>query len=357
MVRWLFSRQGVCVMVEADRVIIHDLLARVSPYLQGNEATEERLDGVWTIRTSQRLSSLCSDLPESDRFQYDEPLVIQSDTMTILVEEETVHGVVQRVIRLLRNLFRLLIAPNALFVHGGMVQIAGRGIAFVGPKRAGKTSSLLATLTQASGAFVENDSLSLQNNGRLDGLGWFRSMYIRRDVFTALEASAAEQPYPFVTPAHAREKSSLSPQDFAATFNCTLVPQAELHMLIFPSFLPREDPPTFSLLPLRPEEARVLLAENLVPVPNEHHQWLRPFFPLQPETNPLLDAIVQQIPCYRLQQSFQALAAAAREIVMMAHTQESRPLPLAYRESLIRETTHAQTAPSSELDRMSNTAG
>ncbi|MEO7022522.1 MAG: hypothetical protein ABI234_20400 [Ktedonobacteraceae bacterium] len=47
------------------------------------------------------------------------------------------------------------------------------------------------------------------------------------------------------------------------------------------------------------------------------------FFSAPPDGTPLLEKIVQHVPCYRLHQSFLAIAAAAQAVVALArsHTQ------------------------------------
>lgn len=321
MVRWIFSRQGFLVLVEAEMVIIQSVVSHVSPYLQGQEIGNGLPHDVWTIQAYRMTTASCCAVNNPERLSYQEPFAsIHSEKKIIIVEEATEKLVVQRVIRLLRNLFRLLLAPEAIFVHGGMIEIAGKGIAFIGEKYAGKTSSLLATLTQVQTSFIENDSLSLHIDSGPYGLGWFRSIYIRRDILTVLEAVLVKKQLEFLHLEHAKEKPSLSPQAFAATFGCTLLPQAALHMIVFPRFLPREDHPTFSLLPLSKEEAFAMLKKNLVSVPNEYHQFLRPYFPLFPENTHLLEELILQVPCYCLQQSFLAIALAARDVVALAHS-------------------------------------
>ena len=194
MVRWLFTRRGFLVLVEAEEVILRAITAHVSPYLQGQTPGKKRPDGVWTIQARQALTASDCSGNGSERLRYDEPFaLVDSRSKIIVVEEATEYLVVQRVIRLLRNLFRLLVAPGALFVHGGMIEVAGCGIAFLGAKYAGKTSSILAALTQTSAAFVENDSLSLHVDTHPYGLGWFRSIYIRRDVLSVLAHVFVEQ--------------------------------------------------------------------------------------------------------------------------------------------------------------------
>lgn len=330
MVRWLFARRGFLVQVEAEEVILQAITAHVSPYLHVQALGERHPDGVWAIKALTAPSPSDSPGNGSERLCYDEPFAWVDPTRKIIaVGEATERLVVQRIIRLLRNLFRLLVAPDALFVHGGMIEVAGRGIAFLGAKYAGKTSSILAALTQTQAAFVENDSLSLHMDTHPSGWGWFRSIYIRRDVPPVLARQLAQQAKALKPLEQTRDTSSLSPQDFATTFGCTLLPQAVLHLIILPSFLPRDAPVAFSLSRLSKEEARGALTGHLIPVPNEYHQFLRPFFPAPPDPAPLLEKIVQHVPCYHLEQSFLAIAPAARAVVDLARAHALQSVSIA----------------------------
>jgi hypothetical protein len=328
MVRWVFARCGSLVLVEAERAILDSLVSRISPYLQGEELRGERPCSVWMIEARRTSMSDRSVSHGSERLCYDDACVtVYPEEKVIKVAEATERLVVQRVIRLLRNLFRLLVAPEALFVHGGMIEVAGHGIAFLGPKYAGKTSSLLAVLTQAQASFIENDSLSLHMSSKVYGLGWFRSVYIRRDVLAVLAPVLSSKHIAFQHLQNRPEKPSLSPQEFATTFGCQLLARAELHALVFPGFLPREEEPAFSLTPLRGEESLRALRESLVPVPNEYHQFLRPYFPSYTEKAHLLERLVQHIPCYRLRQSFSMIAVAAQAICALAHVNGQNDTP------------------------------
>ncbi|MBA2678459.1 MAG: hypothetical protein H0U76_08715 [Ktedonobacteraceae bacterium] len=320
---WIFSRRGALVLLEAERESVQTILSRVTPYLQGKELCGERPHGVWMIQARHVASS---SLHGPERLVYSEPFAaIDPLARVIEVAETSEHGVVQRVIRLLRNLFRLLLAQDAVFVHGGMIEIAGCGIAFLGAKKAGKTSSILAALTQGHASFIENDALSLHVwEGRPYGLGWFRSTYIRRDVFSALGAVFSEKHREFHLLERTHEKPSLFPEKFAAAFGCSLLPQAELHLLVFPEFFPRESSSAFSLCPMTKEEALLALKEHLVPVPNEHHQFLQPYFPRAPGNGWLLETLVERVTSYRLQQSFSAITAAAHAVIALVDPTLSR---------------------------------
>src|SRR5581483_8424982 len=144
---WTFSRHGCSVLVETENAaILQFIRSRVSPYLQVLEFQGDH--DVWMIQAQRALSAPHTALKLPERLSYHESSVsIDPGKRVIKVSEASEQLGGQRVIRLLRNLFRLLLAKDAVFVHGGMIEVAGRGIAFLGEKYAGKTSSLLAMLS------------------------------------------------------------------------------------------------------------------------------------------------------------------------------------------------------------------
>jgi hypothetical protein len=324
---WVFSRHGVQVVVDAELEIIQSVISLVSPYFEGRAQGEDLLHDVWTILARQNPAVSRVATNGAARLSYDEPFVsIIPEERLIVVEEAQDKLVVQRVLRLLRDLFRLQAPAGSVFVHGGMIETAGCGIALLGAQQAGKTSLLLALLTQMQAAFVDNDVLSFHLFGeRPFGLGWPRAINIRRDTLVVLDAVLAEKQTQFsqvrLSPSKPKETVSLSPRVFADTFGCSLVAQAELHMIVFPAFLPREETPAFSLLSLTKEEALIALKEQITSVPSAYHHFLRPYFPLSPQeahyVDQTIEQLARQVPCYRLWQSFSAIAAAAQAVIAL----------------------------------------
>ncbi|MFJ8588353.1 hypothetical protein ACIRD2_27400 [Streptomyces sp. NPDC093595] len=95
----------------------------------------------------------------------------------------------QQLLRSVRNLARWqAYARGELFVHGGLVSIGGSGVAFLGRKRAGKTSGILSALVHADAGFVSNDDLvlALSDGGPVTGHGFPRTVNVRTDSLLAL---------------------------------------------------------------------------------------------------------------------------------------------------------------------------
>lgn len=78
---------------------------------------------------------------------------------------------------------------GALFLHSGLVELDGVGVALVGGSRAGKTSLIMASVLNGSGVMVCNDDVSLvtrPDEHGVTGIGWPRSISVRLDTLDVL---------------------------------------------------------------------------------------------------------------------------------------------------------------------------
>ncbi|WP_150516839.1 hypothetical protein [Streptomyces subrutilus] len=98
--------------------------------------------------------------------------------------------VVQSLLRATRAIHRSTAARQGmLFLHAGLVQLDGLGVALVGGSRAGKTTFVMASVLHGAGVMVCNDDVSLtaqpDGSGVL-GAGWPRSVSVRLDTLDLL---------------------------------------------------------------------------------------------------------------------------------------------------------------------------
>ncbi|MCS0635800.1 hypothetical protein NX801_09000 [Streptomyces sp. LP05-1] len=96
----------------------------------------------------------------------------------------------QSLLRATRAVHRSAAArQGVLFLHAGLIQLDGLGVALVGGSRAGKTSLIMAGVLSGSGVMVCNDDVSLtagpDGSGVL-GTGWPRSISVRLDTLDLL---------------------------------------------------------------------------------------------------------------------------------------------------------------------------
>ncbi|WP_223778320.1 hypothetical protein [Streptomyces sp. 135] len=206
------------------------------------------------------------------------------------------------VVRIVRTLLRLDAAehdPSALFLHAGMVAWRGLGIALVGNKRSGKTSTVIAA-TAAGAHFVSNDDLSLHEGpGGPTGVGWPRSVSIRLDTVEPLGLALPARP---VHPAnaHRSEARLLMPHEIGGMFDGRVAPKAPLCAVVFPSFAAHG---SAVLTRVAPDEAAERLFANLLAPPvkdDELTSWFK--LPDAAELGARARRIAASVPAFELRQ-------------------------------------------------------
>ncbi|MGW7466963.1 hypothetical protein ACWGJT_20210, partial [Streptomyces xantholiticus] len=212
------------------------------------------------------------------------------------------------VVRIIRTLLRLDTAqldPSALFLHAGMVSWQGHGLAVVGNKRSGKTSTVMAAA--AAGAdFVSNDDLSLhRGRDRLIGVGWPRSVSIRLDTLEPLGLRLPARPaHP--SNKHRDEAQLLMPHEISRLLDCRIAPDAPLRTVLFPSFGADE---TSTLRRLDPQEtAKRLLANLLTPPVKDDELTARFDLPSPEELSARVRQVAASVSAFELHQSLAQLA-------------------------------------------------
>lgn len=310
----LFLYQAASVILQADHAIVQAVQDRAYPYWQTQPISGSQSE-VWTIMVGSPDAQMVYETwPVSSPDEPKAHVHIVHQAKTIILPDQETIWLIQRALRLIRNILRLQLArAGAIFLHAGMVSMPGYGgIAYVGDKQAGKTSSILAALTQGA-HFVTNDDLVILSDGpHLRALGSPRSIRVRHDTLTTL-------PYPRVTgrpllshplpSERGPEFLCFFPHELAETFQCQLIPETDLRTLVFTSFLPRSSSLATSLRPVSGAEALVLLRRHSEPCTDGYHRFLRTCFPAPTEQQPL-EKLIQQVPCYQLQQSFSTLGTA-----------------------------------------------
>ncbi|WP_327341283.1 hypothetical protein [Streptomyces europaeiscabiei] len=215
------------------------------------------------------------------------------------------------VVRIVRTLLRLGAAEqdsSALFLHAGMVAWRGHGIAFVGGKRSGKTSTVFAA-TAAGAHFVSNDDLSLHEGpDGPTGVGWPRSVSVRLDTVEPLGIALPAAP---VHPAnaHRSEARLLMPHEIGGMFDGRTAPKVPLRAVVFPSFTADG---AAALTRLTPDEATERLLANLLAPPvkdDELTSWFK--LPDAAELGARARAVAARVPAFELRQRLDHLGRRA----------------------------------------------
>ncbi|SBT41805.1 hypothetical protein [Micromonospora auratinigra] len=242
---------------------------------------------------------------------------------------------VQQLLRSVRHLLRWqAYAAGDLLLHGGLVVLDGRGVGFVGGKRSGKTSNILSALVNGGADFVSNDDLTVADgtDGRLIGYGSPRTVNVRTDSLLALAAghpglagllAGAGHPTNAYDGRHRTGEAlrdaggALLPGsiwvragELAAAAGCALVAQCPVDVVVLPAFTDATDGPTLTRLG-RDDAARALTA-HVEREGTKYDPFLARWFPHTDDARrrKLVERLLDEVPCYRLTQRLDDLAAA-----------------------------------------------
>ncbi|MFD7714042.1 hypothetical protein [Streptomyces sp. NPDC059786] len=339
------SAGGRQVEVTCDEGTATALVALLEPF-----GTMQPADDRGTPRPRPRVLDLSTPPAGADwqrlaygsRYEPDRVLWVQPAERTVALCGGPSEWRTQQLLRCVRNLLRWEhFADGELFLHGGMVDIDGRGIAFVGRKRSGKTSSIISALLHGGADFVSNDDLVVTGSGgrgELRGLGFPRSINVRTDSLLAL---AAERPELYGLLKEAGHPANAFPgthhttepqisygsgmtapsrtwvrcRELADATGRRLVASGRLHAVVFPAFLDTAARP--DVRRLSHEEAGRLLAENTEEAALKYDPFLAPWYPAtQAHRRAVITKeLLRSVPCYRLTQHMRHLPAATSALV------------------------------------------
>jgi hypothetical protein len=258
---------------------------------------------------------------------------------------------VQHGARLLRVLLRLAhMGSETVYLHAGMARVRSFGVALVGGKRAGKTSTILSVLLSSSGCYVTNDDLAVRRReAGWEGLGWPRAVSIRQDTLRALlrqHPGSRLRPQDFRHPWNASiahdtpdedpvQKAFIAyPFELAHQLDLAVEPSAPLNLLVFPRF---ESPDGCRTRIERLSAVRVeeLLGENLETNPNKYEDFLLPHFDITPRrtSSRRLHELAREVPGYELVQSLESLGEGAQLVRRLVDEELVRQDAIRARES------------------------
>ncbi|MFI6776092.1 hypothetical protein [Nocardia sp. NPDC050412] len=318
-----FSVADHHVALAAPRELTDDITTRLAPYL-----TVGPTAGIakWTVQCGVDPSI---DPLGAQRVVLSSPtepqavLWVDHETHLIIIDRSTPPSFASHfAARYLRILLRLCLAesPDELFAHAGMVARSDRsGFVVLGPKRAGKTSTLLSAVISGA-VFVGNDDVSIAWTGTgWIGRGWPRSISVRLDTFDALglpsaNVVAAASGHPSQGSSTTIGAMMLLPGELTELLSAPAVrASAPVAALVFPQFTD-ESPPI--LRPLSREDALRRLLDELLPEPVKQADFLLPHFNLVSQTTAaeLCDRLTAEVPAFELRQNFRDLRAGSAHL-------------------------------------------
>jgi hypothetical protein len=234
-----------------------------------------------------------------------------------------------QVLRGLRHVLRWqCYGPDTLFLHAGMGAFGGMGVAYVGSKKAGKTSSVIAALL-AGAEFVVNDDLTVRAApGAPVGYGWPRTTAIRRDTILTLRERLPRFP---ATSRQLRHPANrwhggvpaepavdglapllwVDPAELADAAQTRLRASAPITAVVLPGFDDTVEQPVWQRL--APDEARELLSPHVETRAVSYDPFLAGWFPNEPGGAQILDQLVATVPVFRLRQRMDLLHQAAEQ--------------------------------------------
>ncbi|MFE3022234.1 hypothetical protein [Streptomyces sp. NPDC059256] len=226
--------------------------------------------------------------------------------------------VTQSLLRATRAIHRSAASRRGvLFVHAGLVELNGLGVALVGGSRAGKTSFVMASVLNGSGVMVCNDDVSLtvdSTGGTVTGTGWPRSISVRLDTLDLLfgedraRAVLASLSHPANETLPSLRASGIEqhgtaliyPWEYADLLETKIGRSLTVDAIVHLSLA--DDPTEAEFAPVPPPHRGELLDRGVLPLPNKHLN----IFGHQPEPEALLRThnAVTALPTFRFRYSF-----------------------------------------------------
>ncbi|HEX6343765.1 hypothetical protein [Umezawaea sp.] len=327
--------------VTCDEATLSDLLRLAEPFLAVTPAGDRdgRPRPAVLALTAAPEGRGWTRVAYSSPYEPDRVLWAHRSSRTVAVCGDPSPWRTQQLLRCVRNLLRWEhFADGELFLHGGLVQVGGRGIAFVGGKRSGKTSSILSALLHGGADFVSNDDLVVSDGDGpgLRGLGFPRSVNVRTDSLLALAEGwpalrgllrGATHPANSFPGLHHEQRTAVGPdpsvppmvwvrcQELAEVTGSRLLASGTLDAVVFPAFVDSADGQ--AVRRLSPAEARTALADHSERAALSYDPFLADWYPdsRTDRRAAITDTLVSSVPCYRLTQDMHHLGAATEALL------------------------------------------
>ncbi len=270
----------------------------------------------------------------SSEYEPDRVLWVDDRRRQVAVVGEPSAWRTQQLLRSVRHMLRWqAYARGDLFLHGGLVRAAGTGIAFLGHKRSGKTSSMLSALLHAGADLVSNDDVVITDPpGGLTGYGSPRSINIRTDSLLALAESVpaiagliSGSSHPtngfrgrhHTLDAITTGTGAVLPgsvwvrcAELSRATGCRLLPDQRIGAVVLPRFDDAPDGPR--LTPLDRDAALRGLLDNVEQTATKYDPFLADWFPDtdRARRERLIERLVDETPFHHLTQDMNRLAEA-----------------------------------------------
>lgn len=343
------SVRGAAVHVTAPADVVAHLTRLASPYIA--VAGSDGPPGAPHVQVGDRPPSGPGwrRIVLGSEYEPDRVLWVDDTRHQVALRSEDGDWTPQQLLRSVRHLLRWqAYGRGDLFLHGGLVRAAGTGIAFLGHKRSGKTSSILSALVHGGADFVSNDDLVLTDtDGRdaaaltdhavLTGYGSPRTVNVRTDALLALARTApalhtllSDTSHPTNTfPGRHRTKDAVRSDtgeqlpgsvwvrcgELARCTGRRLLAESPVGAVVLPGFDSAISGPVITRM--SPDEAHLALKDHVEDTATKYDPFLAAWYPRTDAERRarLLRQLADRTPCYRLTQDMRHLADATSALL------------------------------------------
>ncbi|MDO7412000.1 hypothetical protein Q5X48_09260 [Acinetobacter baumannii] len=168
------------------------------------------------------------------------------------------------IMRIIRSIFlKLSLVENSLFLHASAVVYNGKAIVFTGPKKAGKTTTMLAMLEYTNSAPLTNDKLLLKkNNDSIEVYGFPIRAGIRSGTLISF-STIHERLYRLPKNSIYDDKIlRVTMDNLAHLYQRQAIQHSDLGVIFFPIYEPNINEP--NIKKLTNKQVEILLAQSVL---------------------------------------------------------------------------------------------
>lgn len=310
MLNTAFIKRGKFVIeVSAKQHILNEVKESLFPYFE--ELPSFYSDAKWKVREYESTQNFSNSKIFYEK-SVDSPEVkiyVDKDKKIITIKQEG-EWLVLYLVRIVRSLFRwLYYEESAIFLHGAFISLHGIGIAILGEKRSGKTTTLLSLMSLEECKYITNDDLCvIQDKEIYKGLGWPRSLCIRKESLTVLKdlynsEYVINSNHPGNINSRENKYIYVKPKELANNDLRRISAENRLNIILFTKFHDIEHP---KIIKLGVSTASELLYENLQKYPETYCSFLGEYFtePKLYKKEDMFKEILDGVDCFQLDQAF-----------------------------------------------------
>ncbi|WP_342475262.1 hypothetical protein NST70_13075 [Weizmannia sp. FSL K6-0777] len=316
-------RNDYSVFLQTDSESLDSIRRDIEPYYTINKIEPSKNffhKNYWKISDSS--NSVITENKEIEVIRTEFKMLDEPQREFLVVPQEKIIAVnkpidkkwkKQIIIRLIRDIFRNYFYSKGMsFFHGGLITNNEIGIAFMGGKKSGKTSSILSFLKYSDMDYVTNDDISIQIiDKKVIGYGWPRAISVRNDTFSALNLNREDIVNKLRHPSNdtnwKNQATFVYPNELKHFLTAKVYSQCKVDYIIFPTFMDNIQKPV--LEEVNESKFVELLKSNIEPDINKYFRDFEKYFPFTDENKneEIIEGIVNNCRGFILKQNFNNL--------------------------------------------------